>query len=131
MDMITVGFLQNYRERPLHLLGGMALTLAALGIVAITLGLTIPVTARTSMPLEIIGGCLVAGSAPLMGLGFLGELLVHTLPPSSTALPTIEELPEPELTVSASLSVVEGSGPTSTTRGRSARESHDVKTQVA
>jgi glycosyltransferase involved in cell wall biosynthesis len=136
MDMITVGFLQNYRERPLHLLGGMALILAALGILAITAGLMIPVTARASMSLEMIGGVLVAGSAPLMGMGFLGELLVHALPPPQRSLPIIEELQslpiaqeaqETELTIGASLSIVEGSGPDSA-RGRVSSESLEVST---
>jgi hypothetical protein len=110
MDMMTVGFLQNYRERPLHMMGGLALLLVVAGIVALASGFSLPVGPRVSMPLEILGGCLVAASAPLMGLGFLGELLVHALPPTPTALPILEELPETVLTVSTSLSLLEGAG---------------------
>jgi hypothetical protein len=139
MDMITVGFLQNYRERPLHLLGGMALTLAALGLLAITAGLTVPVAAQASMSLEIVGGGLVAGSAPLLGLGFVAELLVHALPPSRASLPIIEELQslptvedhqECGVTIGASLSIVDGNGSNSDDE-RPSGETSTVSAQVA
>ena len=139
MDMITVGFLQNYRERPLHLLGGVALTLAALGLLAITAGLAIPVTTRASISLEIVGGGLVAGSAPLVGLGFLGELLVHTLPPSRASLPIIEEihslpiveeLQECDAMSGRSLSFVDGDG-SDADEERPSGESPKVSARVA
>jgi glycosyltransferase involved in cell wall biosynthesis len=130
MDMITVGFLQNYRERPLHLMGGMALTFAMFGALALGVGFAMPVGVRAAMLLEIVGGCLIAGSVPLTGLGLLGELFVHALPPSSrTSLPIIEELPESEVTVGTSLSLVERH--VSGAYERPSEESQEVKTQVA
>lgn len=131
MDMMTVGFLQNYRERPLHLLGGMALVLAALGVLSIASGVATSFEPRASLPLEIVGGCLVVGSAPLMGLGLLGELFIHALPPLRRGLPIVEELPETEVTISTSLSMVEGEG-SGPNGALTERESHDeVKKQVA
>jgi glycosyltransferase involved in cell wall biosynthesis len=129
MDMITVGFLQNYRERPLHLMGGMALTFVMFGALAVAVGLAVPVGARAAMPLEIVGGCLMVGSIPVMGLGLLAELLIHSLPPSRTSLPIIEELPESEVTVGTSLSIVERHVSGAYERPSSAPE--EVKTQVA
>jgi hypothetical protein len=122
MDMMTVGFLQNYRERPFHLLGGVALSLVALGALAFAAGFATPVGSRASVSLEIVGGCLVTGSVPLVGLGLLGELFVHTLPPSRSSLPIVEDLQplpitevgqEAPVALGASLSVVEEVGPDS------------------
>jgi hypothetical protein len=129
MDMLSVGFLQNYRERPLHLLGGMAVTLAGIGLLAIGVGIAGICGPSLARPLEILGGCLIGGAAPLMGLGFLAELLVHVLPPSRVALPIAETLPESEITVGAALSVLDGTGPSS--RGRSPSSTPKISAQVA
>jgi glycosyltransferase involved in cell wall biosynthesis len=133
MDMLTVGFLQAYRERPLHLLGGLALTLGSIGAVTVCAGVFSVLGPRSSLPLEVAGASLLAASAPLLGIGFLGELIVHVLPPSSTPLPIVEELPDPEVTVGASLSVVEGEGAGASGggRGRSSNDSQKVSAQVA
>jgi glycosyltransferase involved in cell wall biosynthesis len=93
MDMLTVGFLQNYRERPLHLMGGMAVGFTAAGVFAIGLGLAPFTSPALVAPLEIVGGCLVASFIPLLGIGLLGELLVHTVSGFRAPLPIEEELP--------------------------------------
>jgi hypothetical protein len=93
MDMLTVAFLHNYRERPLHLMGGMAVGFGALGSTAILAGLAPFTKPGLALPLEIIGGCLIAGAVPLLGLGFLGELLINTVSGLRAPLPIVEELP--------------------------------------
>ncbi|MGH7435745.1 MAG: glycosyltransferase family 2 protein [Polyangiaceae bacterium] len=130
MDMMSVGFIQNYRERPLHLFGGMALALGALGVLAVTLGVSGLLGARAAMPLEILGGCLVGCSAPLMGLGLLAELFVHSTIGSRVALPVIEEVPAAEITVGASLSMLDGGAPPSS-RGRNPPSNSKISAQVA
>jgi dolichol-phosphate mannosyltransferase len=130
MDMLSVGFLQNYRERPLHLLGGMALAIGMIGALSIAAGIAAYGAPAVRLPLEIIGSCFVGSSVPLMGLGLVSELLVHSLPPSRLPLPIIEQLPETEVTVGASLSILEGNGPGST-RGRPSNGAQKVTQQVA
>jgi hypothetical protein len=125
MDMLTVGFLQNFRERPLHLLGGLALALAAVGVVSMAAGHVAPVEGRSPLWLEIMGGSLIAGAVPLLGLGFLAEMIVHMFPPAGSTLPIIESLPDSDVTVTVgtSLTIVEGSGPgLSSSRGQRSRE---------
>jgi dolichol-phosphate mannosyltransferase len=109
MDMLTVGFLQNYRERPLHLLGGSAFACAMVGILAVFAAFTPFLGGRSATLFGIVGGCLIAGSMALMGLGFLAELIVHALPPTRVSPPISEEVSfEAVLTVGPSLSLLEG-----------------------
>jgi dolichol-phosphate mannosyltransferase len=92
MDMLTVAFLQNFRERPLHLLGGLALTAAVGGTLAIVAAILAgPSVLATA--LAIAGGSLLASAAPLMGLGLLAELLVSMHARQRPPLPVVEELP--------------------------------------
>jgi dolichol-phosphate mannosyltransferase len=106
MDMLTVGFLQDYRERPLHLMGGSAATCALLGLMSI--GVALFAAPRFELLLGMFGAGLIAGAIALMGLGFLAELVVHALPPTRVDLPIAEETSfEATVTVGASLSLVE------------------------
>ncbi len=72
MDMQTVYFLKNFRERPLHLLGGMAMAMLLIGgglaLVSLLPGLG---------GIASIASVLLANPLPLLAVGFLGELLVH------------------------------------------------------
>ena len=77
MDMQTVYFLKNFRERPLHLFGGLALTAFMLAGLFLLAGFMPGLTAMMSTRLTIIGEGLAATSLPLMALGFLAELIVH------------------------------------------------------
>jgi hypothetical protein len=111
MDMLTIGFLHNFRERPLHLLGGLALTLVSLGVAAIAIGHAAPLGAHDALSLQITGASLIAGGVPLMGIGFLAELITYRSPPPHDALPIVESLPDSEVIVGTSLALLEGSGP--------------------
>jgi dolichol-phosphate mannosyltransferase len=92
MDMLTVGFLRNYRERPLHLFGGMAITFGVLGVLLVMASL-VPFLAAARPAFGILGGSLIASALPLLGLGFLSELMVSTLTGMRPALPIAEEVP--------------------------------------
>ena len=77
MDMQTVYFLKNFRERPLHLFGGLAL-LAVIGGAGLMAVSFLPgLSERMFTQLTVIAELLGASSLPLMGLGLLAELMVH------------------------------------------------------
>ncbi|MCE9611881.1 MAG: glycosyltransferase [Chthoniobacter sp.] len=77
LDMQTVWFLKNFRERPLHFLGGSALALllagGLLGIVSCAPGLGDALAARIAALAQFV----LALPIPLAALGFVAELLVH------------------------------------------------------
>src|SRR5262249_9800367 len=58
MAMLTVAFLQNFRERPLPLMGGMALLLVPTGLVALAAGMLGLAGRPSSLPLEMVGATL-------------------------------------------------------------------------
>jgi dolichol-phosphate mannosyltransferase len=104
LDMFTVSFLQTYRERPLHAMGGAALMLALVGTGLLVLGCA-PVSGVAGHTLQLLGGCLVASVAPLLGVGFLSELVVGMLP-ARASLPIAEEISSVEVTAGTELTVV-------------------------
>jgi len=79
LDMQTVYFLKNFRERPLHFLGGSALALLLAGglleIFSCAPGLGIALAAR----IAAFAQTLLAIPIPLAALGLVAELLVHGL----------------------------------------------------
>jgi glycosyltransferase involved in cell wall biosynthesis len=94
MDMFTVAFLHNFRERPLHLMGGMALSFGFVGAASIVLGLAAFSGSLAAAPIEMVGGCFLASAVPLLAIGFLAELVVSTLTGLRAPLPIVEELPK-------------------------------------
>jgi ActR/RegA family two-component response regulator len=77
MDMQTVYFLKNFRERPLHFMGGLAVALLLAGVLldlsSLVPGLAAPLAHRMASMATIILACPI----PLVAIGFLAELLVH------------------------------------------------------
>jgi glycosyltransferase involved in cell wall biosynthesis len=106
MDMLTVAFLQNYRERPLHLLGGLALALSTLGFLSFGVAFVPAVNVRAATALEVVGGSLVACSIPLFALGFVAELLVDKLHGLRPPLAISEEIPTTEVSINRELVMV-------------------------
>jgi dolichol-phosphate mannosyltransferase len=90
MDMLTVAFLQNFRERPLHFMGGMALSLACVGGAVSVVGV---VTGPFGVPMTIVGATLAGTAVPLLGLGFVSELLVNTMSRMRARPAIVEEAP--------------------------------------
>lgn len=80
LDLLTVTFLTQYRQRPMHLLGLPGLVALALGVVIglylsaekVILGTTIG-----QRPLLLLAVLLVVIGAQFFGLGLIGELLAH------------------------------------------------------
>lgn len=77
MDMITVGFLGHYGERPMHLAGITTILLGLLGAVCLFFG---AVSYWTSPILGIfgflLGGVALISIWPILGIGLLAELMI-------------------------------------------------------
>jgi glycosyltransferase involved in cell wall biosynthesis len=80
LDLLTVTFLTEYRQRPMHVLGvpGIA-ALAAGGLIGLWLTAEKILTGAAigNRPLLLLSVLLVLVGAQFFGLGLLGELLVH------------------------------------------------------
>ena len=74
--MLTVTFLKNYQERPLHLMGGLS-SLAVVLAASISLFATLTVGSLYSI-LQIISAAALSAVLPLMAIGFLSELIVSS-----------------------------------------------------
>jgi len=77
LDLLTVTFMGRYRHRPLHLFGGLGLTLGLLGflVLAYLVGLKASGEAIGHRPLLTLGVLLVVVGVQLVSLGLLSELL--------------------------------------------------------
>ena len=73
LDMLTVTFLKNYRERPLHLMGGIAV--GSFGVAALLLGLS-AVLPWMNSTFSALAQVILSASAPLFAIGLLSELVV-------------------------------------------------------
>ena len=80
LDLLTVTFLSEYRQRPMHVLGvpGVA-ALAAGGLIGLWLTAEKVFTGASigNRPLLLLAVLLVLVGVQFFGLGLLGELLVH------------------------------------------------------
>ena len=77
LDLLTVSFIGRYRQRPLHLFGGLGLVLGVAGV-AILVYLTVLKIWGESIgerPLLTLGVLLVVVGIQLLSLGLLSELL--------------------------------------------------------
>lgn len=80
LDLLTVTFLTEYRQRPMHVLGlPGAAALAAGGIIGLWLSAEKALTGASigNRPLLLLAVLLVLVGVQFFGLGLLGELLVH------------------------------------------------------
>ena len=88
LDLLTVTFLTEYRQRPMHVLGvpGIA-ALAAGGLIGLWLTAEKILTGAAigNRPLLLLSVLLVLVGAQFFGLGLLGELLVHGTQSPDTA----------------------------------------------
>jgi glycosyltransferase involved in cell wall biosynthesis len=101
LDLLTVTFIGRYRQRPLHLFGGLGLGLAAIGFVVL-LYLTIVKLAGHAIgerPLLTLGVLLVVVGLQFFSLGLLGELVTSHHEERKLARETedarVEEILEP------------------------------------
>ena len=91
VDLITVVFLRNYADRPMHLFGGLSLASGALGLLIafglsiqkLLLGITQGMDAFRAYrigdrPLLLLGVLLIIVAVQFLAMGLLAELLVRT-----------------------------------------------------
>ncbi len=77
LDLLTVSFIGRYRHRPLHLFGGLGLTLSLVGV-GILLYLTVDKLTGHAIgqrPLLILGVLLVVVGLQVFSLGLITELI--------------------------------------------------------
>ncbi len=88
MDMWSVYFLKNFRERPQHFMGGIAIAVGALG--ASMVGLALLNLLASSF---IVAGCVFIGTALcILMIGFLAELKVHHEMKGAQEHPVVEAI---------------------------------------
>ncbi len=80
LDLLTVTFLTNYRQRPMHLFGLPGLLSAMIGVliaVYLTIEKVIGGAQIGTRPLLTLAVLLIVIGVQFFGLGLLGELLAH------------------------------------------------------
>lgn len=80
LDLLTVTFLTQYRQRPMHLLGLPGLVALALGVMiglVLSLEKIIAGTTLGQRPLLLLAVLLVVIGTQFFGLGLIGEFLAH------------------------------------------------------
>jgi dolichol-phosphate mannosyltransferase len=77
LDLLTVTFIGRYRQRPLHLFGGLGLGMALLGFVVLAYLTVVKLTGHAigERPLLTLGVLLVVVGLQFFSLGLLGELV--------------------------------------------------------
>ena len=98
MDMVTVGFLRKYRERPSHFLGAVVAMTASLAAVLLAGGTVAAVAWHTAAGLAaVISGVVLAATAVLtFACGLLAELVIRGGLQSTWRLPIIEDTSRPD-----------------------------------
>jgi hypothetical protein len=80
LDLLTVTFLTQYRQRPMHMLGIPGLASIAVGVLLglwLTAEKVITGAAIGGRPLLLLAVLLVLVGVQFFGIGLLGELFVH------------------------------------------------------
>ena len=77
LDMWTVNYLQNFRRRPLHFLGGVALTMGVAGVLLAILLLVLPLPTKVMAQLDPAPPILVVGGLVTVLLGLMSEWSLH------------------------------------------------------
>ncbi len=76
-DMLSVGFLQRFRERPSHFMGSLAMAHLGIGSLLLITGLFTGLSSAVGMVLTMLGGILAITASPLLALGFACELMIR------------------------------------------------------
>ena len=77
LDMWTVNYLQNFRRRPLHFLGSVALAMCVTGVLLAILLLAVPLPAKLAEELDPAPPILVVGGLVTVLLGLMSEWNLH------------------------------------------------------
>ncbi len=85
-EMMGVYFLDHFRERPLHLCGGLAVA-SFLMAVAIMAGSAVPgLNPRVALAMAVAAITLATCTLPLLAVGFIGDIVVRRFGRESTAV---------------------------------------------
>ena len=76
-DMCTVAFLAVYRNRPLHLMAGVAAVTLTAAVVSVALGSFVFEGSAAGTLLNTLGTAGMASVPPVVALGFVSELLTY------------------------------------------------------
>src|SRR5205085_5564417 len=76
-DLLTVSFIGRYRHRPLHLFGGLGLSLGLLGTATLVYLTVLKAEGHAigGRPLLILGVLLVVVGIQFLSLGLIGEMI--------------------------------------------------------
>jgi glycosyltransferase involved in cell wall biosynthesis/CheY-like chemotaxis protein len=92
LDMWTVNYLQNFRRRPFHFLGSMALVMiAAATLLAIVL-LMVPLPVKLTQELDSAPTILLVGGLLTVLLGLISEWTIHENTHQSRRKPIVETI---------------------------------------
>ena len=98
LDMWTVSYLQNFRRRPFHFLGSVALAMIASGMLLAILLLMLPLPAKVAEQLDPAPPILVVGGLVTVLLGLISEWNIHENTEQSKRKPIVASIglrPEP------------------------------------
>jgi CheY-like chemotaxis protein len=100
LDMWTVNYLQNFRRRPLHFLGSIALAMCVAGVLLAVLLLALPLPLKLAQQLDPAPPILVVGGLVTVLLGLMSEWSIHENTEQSKRKPIVASIglrPEPVL----------------------------------
>ena len=98
LDMWTVNYLQNFRRRPFHLLGSVALAMIGSGILLAILLLMLPLPMKLAGQLDPAPPILIVGGLLTVLLGLISEWNIHENTEQSKRKPIVASIglpPEP------------------------------------
>jgi glycosyltransferase involved in cell wall biosynthesis len=104
LDFMTVWFMGRYRHRPLHLFGGLGLTLGAIGTVLLVYLTVLKFSGQAigHRPLLTLGVLLVVVGLQFFSLGLLSELITSHHEERAVDDPHVEEVLEAKARVPVS-----------------------------
>jgi dolichol-phosphate mannosyltransferase len=105
LDMWTVNYLQNFRRRPLHFLGSVALAMCVTGVLLAILLLALPLPTKLAEQLDPAPPILMVGGLVTVLLGLMSEWSIHENTAQSKRKPVVANIglkPEPVFSLPAS-----------------------------
>ena len=112
LDMWTVNYLQNFRRRPLHFLGSVALAMCVTGVLLAVLLLALPLPTKLAEELDPAPPILIVGGLLTVLLGLISEWNLHENTEQSKRKPIVSSIglrSEPLFRLPASEHLLNGS----------------------
>ncbi|WP_169977136.1 glycosyltransferase family 2 protein [Tautonia rosea] len=91
VDMMIVGFLRRFRERPAHFIGGISALYVAIGLLCLLAGLVIGPAIGAGLALILSGVVMVAVSGAVAVAAILSELVIRGGLARQWSLPIVED----------------------------------------